>query len=92
MLIGGKEVKLVLDLGGMKKFKEVTGKNFFSIGADIDPDLLGALILISAERGGSKLSEEEIDKLTVKELTELQKELLGGIEGDGNPPKVSRQK
>jgi hypothetical protein len=92
MLIAGKDVKLVLDLGAMKKFKEVTGKNFFAIGEDIDPELLGALIMVSAERGGNKLSEEDVDTLTVKELTELQKELLGGIEAEGNPQKVSRQK
>jgi hypothetical protein len=92
MLIAGREVNLVLDLGAMKKFKEVTGKNFFSIGAEIDPELLGALISVTAERGGTKLSEEEIDKLTVRELGELQKGLLGGIEGGETPPKVSRRK
>ena len=92
MLIAGKDVKLVLDLGAMKRFKEVTGKNFFSLGTDIDPELLGALIMISAERGGNKVSEEDVDALTVKELTALQEELLGGAGVEGNPQKVSRQK
>lgn len=85
MLIKGKKVKLVLDLGAMKKFKETTGKNFFALGEEVDPELLGALIQATAERGGTTLTEEEVDSLSIRELNTLQKELLGGAEGGGNP-------
>ena len=94
MLVNGRKIKFLLDLGAMKKFKEATGKNFFAMGEDIDPELLGALIQITAERGGSPLTVEEIDKLTVGELTEIQKEMMKGMEGipgDASPLRVSRQ-
>ena len=51
MLINDKEVTLRLDLGAMKLFRELTGKNFMEIGNDtMDPETLSAMIYSFAVR------------------------------------------
>jgi len=95
MQINGKDVKLRLDLGAMKKFQELTGKNFLSIGkTEMDPDMLGAMIFAFATRGGSDVTMEDIDTMTIDEIMSMQSEIekLAGDKQSGNPPKVSRQK
>ena len=95
MQINGKDVTLCLDLGAMKQFKELTGKNFLNIGKEeMDPDMLSAMIYSFAVRGGSDITMEDVDKMTMDQIMEMQGEIekLTGDKKSGNPPKVSRQK
>ena len=95
MLINAKEVTLRLDLGAMKKFNELTGKNFLAIGKEeMDPDMLSALIYALAIRGGSDITMDDVDSMTMDEITKIQDDIvkLSGDKKEGNPPKVSRQK
>ena len=76
MLINGKEVKLKIDLGGMKQFKKNTKVSFLKLGqADMDEDLLSQMILVFAQRGGSNITMEDIDYATPGELMGLQDEI-----------------
>jgi len=96
MIINNKEATLRLDLGAMKKFKELTGKNFLAIGKEeMDPDMLSAMIYSFAIRGGSDITMEDVDSMTMDEILKIQDEiskLTGEKTKEGNPPKVSRQK
>ena len=95
MLINGKEATLRLDLGAMKKFKELTGKNFLAIGKEeMDPEMLAAMIYSFAIRGGSDITMDDVDSMTMDEILKIQDDIgkLTGEKKEGNPPKVSRQK
>lgn len=96
MQINGKDITMRLDLGAMKKFQELTGKNFLALGKnEMDPEMLSAMIFSFAIRGGSNVTMEDVDTLTVDELMSFQGEiekLTGDSTKSGNPPKVSRQK
>ena len=95
MLINEKEIKLRLDLGAMKKFQELTGKNFLAIGEEqMTPDMLAAMIYSFAIRGGSDITMDDVDSMTMEQIVALQDEIakLTGDKKSGNPPKVSRQK
>jgi len=95
MKVNGKDVTFRLDLGAMKQFKEMTGKNFFAIGKDeMDPEMLGAMVYCFAVRGGSDITMEDVDRMEMHELAEVEKEMekLTGEKKSKNPKAVSPQK
>ena len=95
MKVNGKDVTLRLDLGAMKHFKELTGRNFFAIGKDeMDPEILGAMVYCFAVRGGSDITMDDVDRMEISELTEIEKEMekLTGEKKSKNPKAVSPRK
>ena len=96
MKINGKDVKLRIDIGGMKEFKEKTGTSFLKLGqTDMDEEMLSQMILIFARRGGSAITMEDVDLATASELMMMQDEVGRLMESETkakNPQQVSRQK
>ena len=95
MKINGKDIKMRIDIGAMKQFKEKTGVSFLKLKEnEMDEDLLSNMILVFAQRGGSNITMEDVDFATTEELMGLQDEiakLMGEAKGK-NLPAVSRQK
>ncbi|MFA7461882.1 MAG: hypothetical protein WCY59_01910 [Anaerovoracaceae bacterium] len=84
--INGKEINLRLDLGVVRTFKRETGKNLLETKEDDwkDIDMLAMLMLFCARRGGHKdITEDEIDCMTLPELTRCMTELVEGFMPEG---------
>ena len=95
MKVNGKDVTLRLDLGAMKQFKELTGKNFFALGQDeMDPEMLGAMVYCFATRGGSDITMDDVDCMDMEELSEIETEMdrLTGEKKSKNEQTVSPPK
>ena len=71
----GNPLKLRMDLGAFKMVQKSTGKNPFKMGDDMGPDMMAALLYATAKRGGSKVTQDFIDSLTMTELAALQDDM-----------------
>lgn len=76
MKINGKEVTLRADLKAIKDIDAATGKNFFALGEkDMSADVLSAMIYSFAKRGGSDVTMDDVDSMTLEELMNVQGEI-----------------
>ena len=73
--INGKEVKMKLDFGATRMMKKEFGVNFYSGADTADPDVIAALIMSCAKRAGNEITEDDIDNMTIPEMTAASKEI-----------------
>ena len=73
--INGKEVKMKLDFGATRLMKKEHGVNFYAANDTADPEVIAALIMSCAKRAGNEISEEDIDAMTLPEMTAASQEI-----------------
>ena len=73
--INGKEFKLKLDFGTTRLMKKEHGINFYSGADTADPDVIAALIMSCAKRAGNEITEDDIDNMTIPEMTAASREI-----------------
>ena len=75
MEINGKKVNLVLDMGVIRLLKKEHGINIMALSKEEekDPDVLATTILVIANRGGSGLTMDDIDSLSIAKLKKIEK-------------------
>ncbi len=87
--IEGKPLKLKADLGAFKMIQKITGKNPFNAdttGKDVDPSFMSAMLYAFAKRGGSNVTTDYIDGLSMEQIMKVQEEMQS-IMGDSMPEK-----
>jgi len=74
MVINGKELKFRMDLGTLRVFQKKSQRNFFTLKEEEfgNPEVLHALLFAAASRGGKKVTEADIDSMTLGEVMEAQ--------------------
>ena len=87
--INGKEFKLRLDFGATRLMKKEFGINFFK-GDNADPDVITALIMSCAKRAGNEIPEDDVDNMTIHEMTEASKE-INKMVADFMPEETEKQ-
>ena len=91
--LNGKPLKLKADLGAFKQIQKLTGKNPFTAdkGGNIDPAFMSAMLYAFAKRGGSNVTTDYIDGLSMDEIMKLQDEMTN-LMGESMPEKKGNVK
>lgn len=69
MIIGGKEYNFKLNMGTLKKFQRISGKNPFKVFDDFGAQETSWLIQAGIEQAGQNITDEELDNMTIDEMT-----------------------
>jgi len=90
--INGKDVTFKMDIGAIKLANKYSGKNILNLKNEefADIEVMTAMVLGAAERGGSDVTMAEIDALPLNQLEELANAMQGMMSdfapaGDGDP-------
>ena len=76
MKVNGKEVTPKMDLGAMKIFKKTTGRSFLALDEkSMDEEAIAGLIYACAARGGSEITMDDVDSMSMQELVDAQGEI-----------------
>jgi hypothetical protein len=91
--INGKEVKLKLDLGGVKMLKKEYGVDVFKLkNSDMqDAEVFSAMVYVLAKRGGSDITMDDVDSIDFKDLEGIESAIDSAMEefapeADGKAP------
>ena len=85
MIINGKETELRFDVGAMKLFKKLTGKDFLQLKMEeMDTDDIASMVYAFAVRGNPEITMDDIDSMGIGELVSMSQvitKLEGNVEG-----------
>ena len=87
--LDGKPLKLKADLGAFKMIQKITGKNPFTVdekGSNVDPGFMSAMLYAFAKRGGSNVTTDYIDSLSMDEILKMQGE-INSLMAESSPEK-----
>ncbi len=79
VMVNGKELRLKVDFGAVKKLKKEYGVNLLKLKDDDleDPDSMTAIFYVLALRGGTDITMDEIDSIDFRDITKITDEIWG---------------
>jgi len=79
--INGKETEMRFDMGMARLFKKQTKKDLFSMSGDEykDTEVIMGMLFAAANRGNPKISMDDIDSLSFKQMAELTNAVTEGL-------------